>query len=258
MAEPARDEEHEPNDTPGEANALMPGTALKGKLGQRISPSEGDADIYLLELASVPQVADIVVSALPNIDVAIDLVEKGSAQPVLTVDTGGVGEPERIPNYTLLADAYYVRVREPLAPGRYPTENVSDGYTIAVSLSAARSDSEHEPNDGIELAEPLAEGAKRSGLIGWAGDRDVYCLAKGSSVRVIEVSGVAGLDLTVAALDRQTDVSHRIDRKSVGEGERVELSASQSQHETCITISTKEREGAAKAAPETPYELVVR
>jgi len=233
---------------------------VEGLLGKRISRSEGDADVYRIELEDdVVRVADIAVSALPNIDLALDLVEKGSSHPLLVIDSGKVGEPERIPNVGLRADTYYVRVRQVPGPARsYPIENVSDPYTISLALSAATAGREHELNDRFELAEPLTPGQPIEGRIGWAKDRDVYCASPGTAAQEVEVSGVPGLDLVLAYLDRRTDAGQRIDRQGVGEGERIALPEAKATRASCFTVIARERDGARVSDPERSYRIRLR
>ena len=254
--QPAASEEREPNDEPASANPLRPGAALGAQLGKRISTTEGDADVFAFEGAE-GQVADIDVSALPNIDIVLDLVERGSTQPLLTVDSGGVGEGERIPNFTLHAGSYLVRVRGKVEAGAYPIENVSDHYRIALALAAPAPDGEREPNDAFERAEVLLPNARRRGLIGWGGDRDVYCV-RGSSAHELEVSGVEGLDLTLSSLDRRSNAGQRVDRNGIGEGERIALPASKEERELCVTVAARARDGAQVADYERGYEVVLR
>ncbi len=260
----AADMESEPNDTPGQANTLVPGRPLRAYLGQRLSKVESDADVYRIDLPPAArgraalQVADISVSALPNLDLMLELVEKGSARPLLVADTGRVGEPERIPNVGLHPGSYFLRVREALSGGRYPTENVSDSYTVAIHLGPAQEGMEREPNDGFELAEPLDPDRPLQGLVGWAKDRDVYCTAPSAAAQRVELSGVVGLDLALSYLDRRTNAGQRIDRAGPGAGEHVELPAAKLPRQVCFTVSAHDREDERRADPEHPYQIVLR
>jgi serine/threonine-protein kinase len=249
--------EQEPNDEPASANLLVSDKPVSAQIGKRRSTTESDADVYRIEAAGERRVADLRVTPLPNIDLVLDLVEKGSLQPLLTVDTGGVGEPERIPNITLSADTYFLRVRGKVKAGEYPIENVSDRYSVALALAPPAVDGEREPNDAFEVAEPLPSGETRRGLIGWAKDRDSFCL-RTSSPRELSLSGVARLDLVLALLDRRTNVGQKVDRNGVGEGERVEIPGSKAEREVCVTVSARDREGAEAANFDQHYQLALR
>jgi hypothetical protein len=250
------DVESEPNDEPADANLLVPGHAVRGLLGKRRSPGEGDADVYRIELADgSPRVADFVLTALPNMDLALDLVEHGSAQPILSVNSGKLGEPERIPNVLLRGSAYYVRVREVAVTGRYPTENVSDEYTLTLTLSNQDPAAETELNDALGLAQTLRPGTPVRGLIGWNDDHDVYCAEPSSAGQTVTVSAVADLDLVLAYLDRNTSAGQRIDHHGPGKGEQIELPASSGARSSCFTVSARENEGAQRFDAKTPYEI---
>ena len=264
------DTESEPNDEPAGANLLAPGQPIKALIGKRKSPGEGDADVYRIELVdtrsssaseptteATPRVADIALSALPNMDLALDLVEHGSAQPLLTVNSGKVGEPERIPNVLLRGDAYYLRVREVAVSGRYPTENVSDQYTVSLSLAAHDPTRESELNDALELAEQLRPGTPRHGLIGWSDDRDVYCAEPSTAPQTVTVSAVAELDLVLTYLDRNTSAGQRIDHQGPGKGEQIELPASAGARASCFTVSARENGEAKLFAPSSSYQIAL-
>ncbi|HEY6881225.1 MAG TPA: serine/threonine-protein kinase, partial [Polyangiales bacterium] len=251
-----KDKEDEPNDEPASANKLWPGIALKGKIGRRNSADEGDQDVYRIEReGALPQLAKLSVSGLPNMNIALDVVPKGSSQPLLSVNTGGVGEGEDIPNLTLTAPLYYVRVREVAMAGQPPTENVSDEYTLELALTSELPGFERELNDAFELATPLVPGEKLRGYIGWHKDKDVYCAAAGQAAQTVTLAGVEGVDLVLAHLDRISEMGQRVDHHGPGEGERLELPASKSDRASCFTVSAKEREGASKSNPTQTYEI---
>jgi eukaryotic-like serine/threonine-protein kinase len=256
--------EVEPNDEPSQATLLKPGQSLAALIGKRKSPSQGDFDVYRIALNGGEQrVADIALSALPNIDLALDLVQLGSPEPIVIANSGKLGEPERIPNVYLGADTYYLRVREVAIAGKYPTENVSDEYTLKLSLSAASYPEEREPNDDFGSAQAIVGStttSSASGLIGWAGDRDVFCAdAKETWLDLVEVSGVANLDLVLTHSDRTTNTAQRIDRGGIGEAERLVVPGGKPPPgRLCFTVSAQDRAGAATANPNQRYELTFR
>jgi eukaryotic-like serine/threonine-protein kinase len=249
--------ETEPNDDPATSNLLTPGQPIRGQIGKRKSTTEADPDVYRIEPRGAARVADIALTPLPNIDLALDLVEKGSPQPLLSVNSGEVGQPERIPNMLLRGDTYYLRVREVAVSGKYPTENVSDEYTLSLALSESAAGGETELNDSFELAEKLAPGVPVRGLLGWKKDRDVYCIAPSREAQRVKLSGIPELDLVLAYLDRSTDAGQKIDHNALGEGEQIELPASGTERTSCFTISAKQRDGAKLFDAETRYEIVL-
>jgi serine/threonine-protein kinase len=251
-----KEREDEPNDEPNSANRLWPDIPLKGKLGRRNSENEGDQDVYRIELeGSAPRVAKISLTGLPNMNLALDVVPKGSSQPMLTVNTGGVWEGEDIPNLTLTQPTYYLRVREVAVPGKPPTENVSDQYSLLLTWAPEAPGFERELNDAFELATPLVPGEKLHGYIGWHKDKDVYCASSGQAEQTVVLSGLEGVDLVLSYLDRASEAGQRVDHHGIGEGERLELPASKSERTSCFTVSAKEPKNAAHANPKQTYEI---
>jgi len=249
--------ETEPNDDPATASLLTPGQPVRGLIGKRKSVTEADPDVYRVEPTGALRMADIAITPLPNIDLALDLVEKGNAQPLLSVNSGEVGQPERMPNLLLRGDAYYLRVREVAVTGKFPTENVSDEYTLSLALAVPSAGDEEELNDSFELAQKLVPGVPLRGLIGWEKDRDVYCVAPSKDAQSVRLGGIAELDLVLSYLDRSTEAGQKIDHHGPGEGEQIELPAAGNERTSCFTVSAREREGAKLFDPQTRYEIVL-
>jgi serine/threonine-protein kinase len=249
--------EREPNDEPEVANSLSIGASMTGFLGKRQSQSRSDADVYAFELPlAVERQVRVEVSALPNIDLVLDLARMGEATPILSVDRTRVGGREVIPNLSLRGGRYYARVREVWGRGAWPTENVSDPYVISLSARALENGEEIELNDTPETANVIEVGQTKRGVIGWVGDRDVYCLSSSPRVEVT-LSGVETLDLMLTRIDRATAAERIIDRGSVSEGEVLALD--DDGEEICLVVSAQRPEGtaAAEAEPDHSYDLRV-
>jgi eukaryotic-like serine/threonine-protein kinase len=255
FASEPKDKESEPNDDPNSADTLWPGIALKGKIGRRNAADEGDPDVYRIDVGSAPRVAKLSLSGLPNMNLALDVVAKGSSQPLLSVNSASLGEGETIPNLTLTGPTYYVRVREVIAPGQGPTENISDQYTLELALTPELPDFEREINDSVELATALAPGAALRGYVGWNKDKDVYCAGSGQAAQTVVLGAVPKLDLVLSYLDRISEDGQRVDHHGPGEGERLELPASKSDRTSCFTVSAKERKDGPQFDPKQSYEL---
>jgi hypothetical protein len=215
-------------------------------------------DLYRIENpGGARRVVRIEVTALPNMNTAIDLVKAGMENPVLVADTGGVGEPERVPNFPLTGSVYYLRVREVRVAGVMPTENVSDQYSVSWDFVASRDDDEDEVNDSLELAGPITPGTARRGYIGWAGDIDTYCLSEDGANLVAELDGVERLDLVLRVVDRQASSSTKIDQGGVGERERSAILPSARRRRTCFEVSANTLQRGAAANADSPYRLRV-
>src|SRR5690606_6386362 len=119
-------------------------------------------------------------------------------------------------NFAIEGRVHYLRVRELWESGAFPTENVSDPYTITWRIVEPEEGEEREVNDSLELAEPLRVGEERRGYIGWGGDVDMYCLAEDASDVVARLTPVPSLDLVLERVERPTGRVHRFDEGRVG------------------------------------------
>jgi len=241
--------ESEPNSTLDSANLLPRGVTLSGQIGRRQSIRAGDEDIYRIENpGGRRRPLTLEVTALPNIDMSVDIVKAGVETPVLIANSGGVGRAERVPNFPLNGSVYYLRVRERRMTGSMPTENISDRYSISWDYAEIADGDEEEINDSLELAGSIDPSGRVRGWIGWAGDIDIYCLTGSASNVVAVVDGVANLDLVLRVVDRRLSSSRKLDREGVGEGERSDPIESAVAGETCFEVSVDTTASAAARA----------
>jgi hypothetical protein len=244
----------EPNDTPEEATPLARGEAFTAYLGRRHDATTGDTDIYEIDSSDAARVASFEVTPPPNLDVELDLYRHDRSESILHVDVAPTGRPEYVANFPLEATHYYLRVRE-VAEGRvFPTENVSDTYTVRWDTHVPAVDEEHELNDDIPRANPIALGDTRHAFIGWNADRDVFCLSADAPAAVIEASG-EGLDLVLSVHEPITDREHVVNAPGLGEMERWAPEGPVVAH-TCVTIG--EAEGTRRTSEDGAYTVRVR
>lgn len=250
--------ETEPNDAPDQANPLPMGVPVEGYIGKRQSEQLGDADLYLIRNdTGARKLLQVDVSALPNIDLMVDVIRVGQHSPLLSADSGPAGVAERIPNFPLNEGEYLLRVRERWIAGRLPTENVSDRYTITWTLADPEEGWETEVNDSLELADEIGVGDRVQGYIGWAGDVDLYCFREAAPAVVVEVSPVAQVDLALREVDRDRAASRKANAGRAGEGERVRMEDVRPV-QSCVEVAAVESEGALRANGMQPYTLTVR
>ncbi len=249
--------EREPNDEPAQANKLRPGAPLQGTLGKRQTLTHGDADVYSFEVPmGEVRVPHLTVTALPNMDLVLDLARRGESTPLLVADSGHMAEPEVIPNYGLRGGTYYLRVRELWEEDRMPTENVSDSYTVTLRFDARRASDEREPNDKFEKAETIAKLEPRTGYLGWAGDRDVYCIAQELLPARLSVDAVSTLDVALLVTNRESDAARLVDEHGAGEGETVDVPTAPGAN-VCVTLSVRADPDATRADAAHAYALQV-
>ncbi len=170
--------EHEPNDSPAQANPLPipPGpdgrraggvARMRGHIGAKLSDTTGDIDVFRLEIP--PGAGRKVLVAewsgekagegIRGLDVALtlnrersDADHRSSAPLVANVDRAGPGRPETL-EATVEPGTYYLAVRERHRDQTGPVEKPTDGYVLRVRLAVPRPGDEVEPNDAPEDVE---------------------------------------------------------------------------------------------------------
>ncbi len=243
--------ETEPNDTPEQATELAAGETFSAYLGRRHDATHGDTDIY--EIDAPGGDVSIDVTAPPNVNIELDLYRHDRSEPILHVDQQGVGRAEHVASFPLDHTHYYLRVRES-GGVVFPTENVSDSYTVRWAPHVPASGEEHELNDDIAHAGTLRVGDSVHGFIGWNDDRDVFCLAEDAPGVVIEASG-EGLDLVLTVREPVTDREHVVNEPGHGALERWTSSGPVLAH-TCATVT--ELAGSERHSEDGAYTLSVR
>lgn len=247
--------EREPNHARETATRLPQNVPMEAYLGQRLSEDVGDVDLFAIEHSGADRrAAEIEVTSIPNMDVIVELLAPDRDEPLLVADSRGLGQGERVPNVPLEPGKYLLRVRERPEDGKLPTENVSDPYVIEWALLQADEAFEREPNDSIELAEPLSLGQERRAWIGWPGDVDTFCSHQEDDRVIAQVSALAEVDLVLRVVDRRTDRSTKHDDKGVGRGETSRPRRPAKGGQLCIEVSADPREPGGRAAqPDETY-----
>lgn len=247
--------EREPNHARETATRLPQNVPMEAYLGQRLSEDVGDVDLFAIEHSGADRrAAEIEVTSIPNMDVIVELLAPDRDEPLLVADSRGLGQGERVPNVPLEPGKYLLRVRERPEDGKLPTENVSDPYVIEWALLQADEAFEREPNDSIELAEPLSLGEERRAWIGWPGDVDTFCSHQEDDRVIAQVSALAEVDLVLRVVDRRTDRSTKHDDKGVGRGETSRPRRPAKGGQLCIEVSADPREPGGRAAqPDETY-----
>ncbi|MGE0788770.1 MAG: protein kinase [Sandaracinaceae bacterium] len=248
--------ESEPNNALTEPDPLPEGVPFTAYLGQRLDEERSDADIYQLDNpGGERRVVRIEVSAIPNMDITFELYREGIVTPLLTADSGGIGQPEVVPNFVIDGPVYYLRVREFWESGRLPTENVSDPYTVSWRAAPPEEGDEREINDSIEHAGLLAVGQSVRGYIGWGSDEDVYCLDGDATDLVARLEGIPTLDLGLTRVTRATSQVRSFDTGGIGEGEQSDVLATATSGSVCFEVSAHRPKEGLGNDPENRYVL---
>jgi len=179
-------EENEPNNDPSTANRIA--SVVKGVLGKRMSPNEGDKDYYRFE-GSGRRVVTVTVTGLPNIDV--NLAVDDTSGHGAAIDEGRVGQGEAL-HRRVIDGPVIVSVGQTLGKDqKLATENVSDVYELTVIEERADS-GELEPNNMEADATPLVPTYELRGYLDTATDVDLlrWTGETGTYIVVVRADGV--------------------------------------------------------------------
>jgi eukaryotic-like serine/threonine-protein kinase len=194
--------EVERNDDDASATRIAPGTDVTGYLGKRISRTEPDRDVFRVDWpAGATHLVTVRVSGIPNLDLALALRD-GRGRPIARADEAGIGGGEALHRWRV-AGPLLVEVTEAMAPGQaFPTENVSDPYTLRVTVDADDSGWEAEPNGNPPDATPVAPATAIRGWLEGRDDVDLLRWDGESGPVLVEVAADPELPLTWSAPDR--------------------------------------------------------
>lgn len=249
--------EHEPNNQPEQAAILPEGVTVRGYLGRRGSTTIGDVDLYELQNPGGRHILAAEVTGIPNIDLVLDVFRPGQPEPVLSVDSGPVGAPERIPNFPVRGRGYLLRVREHWIEGHFPTENISDRYALSWHFVEPAAGDEEEVNDSLELANTVSPAQPARGFVGWPGDVDTFCTSAATERSRARLTAVPDLDLVLRVVDRDQGRSVSVDEGGVSEAERSGVLPAAAEGRLCFEVSAKERDGRAMGNPGQAYSLTL-
>ncbi len=178
---PPATSEQEPNNEPSQATVIDANRAIPAYLAKRISPTEGDRDVYIVRWpAGSRRAVTVAVTAPPNIDINVTLTDATGAHQTAT-DEGGVGEAEAL-HRRMAEGAVTVTVAQTMGRDqKFPIENVSDAYSITVTEETGPG--EIEPNSMDADANSLVPTEELRGyldtrqdvdLLRWAGPDGTY------------------------------------------------------------------------------------
>jgi eukaryotic-like serine/threonine-protein kinase len=187
--------EVEPNQDDDTATAIATGRDVSGFLGKRISRSESDRDVFRVDWpAGSTHLVTVRVSGIPNMDLRLALRD-GRGRQVATADESALGGGETLHRWRV-DGPLLVEIAETMRPGQlYPTENVSDAYTLNVAVDGDDAGWESEPNGNAPDATPLPPGSAMRGWLEGRGDLDLLRWDGESGKVTIEVGGDAALPL---------------------------------------------------------------
>ncbi len=146
-------DEQEPDDTVGSAQPMTPGSGIRGFMGAPKAAGAktvGDDDYFSWMAPGAAVAPDmgfsyarVELTGVAGLDLALDVLD-GDGKRLMSVNDGGPGEPEIIPNVGVdPAHTYYLRVHEAgVAKG-----DPAHPYELTVQAFPAAAGEEREPND---------------------------------------------------------------------------------------------------------------
>ncbi|MCU0657943.1 MAG: serine/threonine protein kinase [Polyangiaceae bacterium] len=188
---PPEGTEREPNDEAARANEVPFGKPIRGQIGKRMSPEQGDRDFFAYEVPSSAALASIQLTALPSFPTCLWLYRSGFREPLARLCPANLRQELRLPFYRVEPGRYLLAVLQDTDPrgADVPTpvhENISDHYTLTFAPTPPQDNVEVEPNDSPPTAVRVDLGAEIKGTLNFANDTDVYCPATalaGSALR---------------------------------------------------------------------------
>jgi hypothetical protein len=201
-------DEQEPDDAVASAQPMTPGSGIRGFVGapktDKGKPA-GDEDYFSWMVpggAAAPDMgfdyARVELTGVPGLDLALEVLD-GDGKRLVSVNDGGPGEPEIIPNVGVdPAHTYYLRVREVGVPHGDPTH----AYELTVQSWPTAAGEEREPNDDPAHATAVAltkgTSGEATGFFGKKRDEDWLRL---SLAGVPATDGHATLRLELVPVD---------------------------------------------------------
>jgi len=234
------DFESEPNNTKATADRLFDGAWMAAYVGRPAVGEETEPDYFMIENTTGSNaVASIEVSGVPGVNLVLQTYTPSRENPLLKVDSGGMGRGELMPNQWVSEHYLYAMVRAYHVDGQASRHNMEIPYHIRVDLRRPLENEEREPNVDVGEAFALRLGEAATGLVGWDGDFDLFLApdlpAEGAMVRVqLESGGEADLKLTLHDISYSPRADGRVplrvfDSGGPGEGEAAYFFATSAQ-----------------------------
>jgi serine/threonine-protein kinase len=226
--------ETEPNDDIGSADPVFLGESIQGFIGPAAVGQRADVDFFVVENTPDRSImVSAVVTGVPNLDIVVKVYSEDGGSPLIIADSGGVGEGEALPNIPLNEHYLYLQIREYWVRNRPALNNLQDPYELQVSFRDPLPNEEREPNEHGHRALQMLSGDVYTGLIGWAGDIDLYRapnLEAGGTMVDVEVTGGGDVDIEIRAFDISAAELFRSNHAPAGEPERLTFFAAPDGH----------------------------
>jgi eukaryotic-like serine/threonine-protein kinase len=217
--------EHEPNNTPGEANLLPLGAPVRGTIGKLDGEGHGDVDYFRVPAGKGIRAVDAHLEGIPNVDLVLEIYD-AQGRRVSKSDEHGRGWGEWLQPTTVGPGEAYLAVREVWIQGQKPTEDAADPYTLIARWGAPQAGWEIEPNDWPAAATPLQAPGRVRGYLGRADDQDWFAISVASDGALSgSVTAPAGVDLVLLREPQGAAGKRPIDKAGAGGSEEFAVEA---------------------------------
>lgn len=188
--------ESEANNDIDSATLIAQGTTVTGYLGKRINKSRSDHDFYHVRHSGGLAIVSAQVSELPNINMELSLLAP-TGQVLARADEDPIGHGESVRRYRVRGP-FYVLVTEARKDNLagLPTENVSDSYSLKVTVEQSSDDREIEPNESSSDAHALRPNAPVIGYLDRRADVDSYRFEGTAGSYTLTIDGAPQVPLT--------------------------------------------------------------
>lgn len=172
--------EREPNNDASQAQLVPFGSAVVGKLGQRLNRDASDRDFFAIEVPEGVQRVRFSTTGVSNIPMCTWLYRSGMPDPIAKYCVGTHARDLLIDALHVDSGRYLVAILQDMDPygadsPPLVTENVSDEYTLSITPVTQVQGVELEPNDDNNSATRVAPTSEVEGAISFMRDVDVFC-----------------------------------------------------------------------------------
>ena len=205
--------EVEINDSIDNSTPVTTGEVIVGFFNKK--DNAGDRDYYELQFANLNNSYQMIQTAVPGIDTRISFFNN-SKQLLFRVDSNGVGESEKLWDYTPKSEKIYILVEAKTG------SNEKVPYIINFISRKTDSFEEVEPNNSEQYAVDINPGQSKKGYISPENDNDFYKIVYVNNKIIdfsIEVETLSNLDINFMIINKTTGESKFINQSSWGGSE---------------------------------------
>lgn len=178
-------------------------------------------------------VIQLVLSGVPGVDLAIELLSDDGADVLQVINCGGKGEPETIPNTPVPKSPLLLRVKSTGG------SNSNEPYIVQMTL-VPTDGAEQEPNETPDAANLLNLGEEVRGFLPHVQDQDCFAISAGREGLVLRAPDDAGLRVARVLATGETQVAE------LAKGKSATLPKEAAAYTLCVALREGAERGTAK------------